>query len=465
MRIFTAFSAIVAVSGLAASSQAASVASAIFAEAGPRSVVPGLAANSFTAFDRPYRSLNGDWWVITAIINTGSTATDEVVIVGTGTTGTVVAQEGVTLVNGTVIRSGSIDQRASVNNSGAYVFAGNVSTGPLATNIADAAIRGDQVASPSVAFRSFDAIPSLTDIGWGTSISSLNIDNAGRIGARSSLFRGINGQPNPATSVDSGLFRTSGATLDAREGDAATMPVGVSDLWQNFDSDDFTVDAAGNNWVAVGDTNAASNDDIVVYNNTVVIQEGVDSTGLGAPVGAGGVFEASILPDGRWWARGGNTDLNDWVILGTDEQNKTVIATTDQSITAGSSETWDDGPFIQTFFAFTADNDGNYVIGGTTNSSDVNANAVLVYNGLLELIREGDQIDLDGNGVLDDDAFISAFNNDDLFLADDLLYFTGDIVNAGGTSLGQAYLRLRVPAPSALVLLALGGVVGLRRRR
>ena len=52
-------------------------------------------------------------------------------------------------------------------------------------------------------------------------------------------------------------------------------------------------------------------------------------------------------------------------------------------------------------------------------------------------------VDLNGNGLADDDAFIAVFNNDDLFLTDDLqLYFTADLRNGKATVIGQALLHI-----------------------
>jgi hypothetical protein len=61
------------------------------------------------------------------------------------------------------------------------------------------------------------------------------------------------------------------------------------------------------------------------------------------------------------------------------------------------------------------------------------------------IIREGDPIDLDGNGEFDDDVFIgrgdntlSAFAPNDIFLGDDLvLFFTAPLRNAAGEDLGS----------------------------
>ena len=73
-------------------------------------------------------------------------------------------------------------------------------------------------------------------------------------------------------------------------------------------------------------------------------------------------------------------------------------------------------------------------------------------------MREGDPVDLDGNGEFDDDAFIgrgnaalSAFHPDDIFLSDDgMLYFFASLRNAAGEDLGSfgtggdAFLRLQL---------------------
>jgi hypothetical protein len=92
-------------------------------------------------------------------------------------------------------------------------------------------------------------------------------------------------------------------------------------------------------------------------------------------------------------------------------------------------------------------------------------NAVLVLNGTTEVLREGDPVDVNGNGLFDDDAFLSVFNNDDSFLTDDLkYYFNADLRNGAGTSIGQAFLVAQVPEPSSLALFALAAGLLLRRR-
>ncbi len=110
---------------------------------------------------------------------------------------------------------------------------------------------------------------------------------------------------------------------------------------------------------------------------------------------------------------------------------------------------------------------GGFIYGATTDNPDPLANAVIVYNNLSVILSQGDAVDVDGNGLLDDDAFIDVFNNDDGFLTDDqTFYFTADLVDGLGNDLGQAFLTVQVPEPMTSVLLLTGGLVvfGLRRR-
>jgi len=102
------------------------------------------------------------------------------------------------------------------------------------------------------------------------------------------------------------------------------------------------------------------------------------------------------------------------------------------------------------------------VLVGTTDNADPAADNIVVLNGTTVVMREGDPVDLDGNGVFDDDAFIGrgvntnpAFNPNTWYLTDDLvLYGIVMLRNAAGEDLTT------VPAfgtPQAFVRISLGG--------
>jgi hypothetical protein len=109
-----------------------------------------------------------------------------------------------------------------------------------------------------------------------------------------------------------------------------------------------------------------------------------------------------------------------------------------------STELWTDGPSplpTDTFFAVASNQVGDWVVMGTSNAP-VDVNGILVLNGQHVIARENDPIDLDGNGLFDDDVFLNTFGNDDVVIADDgTVYFTASLRNGAGAQIGQGFLR------------------------
>jgi hypothetical protein len=448
---------------LAASAASAQfVSSAILAGTGPKSVVPGttgvspgerfLATGSF--MDRVYRSSNGNHWIITARTDTGVTATDEIVITGSGTAATVRAREGGSYFGGAdagrTLDSGQIDERVSINDSGDFVFTGNLS--PQSSPDDEMIIRGSAAGTLSIATREGQVTPvGLTN---GVTLTSPNIDNAGRVSYRSFV-----------SSTTAHLLRQNGTIIDASLG--AASPV-AGRTFRVLDTEGYHVDASGNNWLTFAATNGTSTDDgLLLFNGSIAMREGVTAVAGGTV----SVFnEWGMIPSGNWWARGNNgAGNNDWITRGNGAGGFTVVAQTDQPILTGSTETWDDAIFTDTFFLFASDNAGNYVVGGVTNNTDLNRDAVLVYRGAFGefvIAREGDTVDLNGDGLLNDDAFITTFNNDDAFLTDaGQFVYEANLRNAAGADIGQALLTMTIPAPSGVAVIGLLGLASLRRRR
>lgn len=415
------------------------------------SLVPGLGGARFTSFDRPYRSPNGNYWIISAITDL-PTSEDEVVLVGTGMSGSVVAREG-TVISDRTDSLGFIDQRLSINDAGDFVFATNT-TGDTA--IDEIIVRGNAMGGPlTTAVQEGDAV-MLNGGGTanlGTSVWLGDILSDGRVAHGASLS-------NPSSGGTSGLVvdRTVIAQADA---DVPGMQAGgAMESWDIFDFQDFRLSADGSNWLAQGDLNGAtSGDDVVVVNGNVAIQEGQNLGGFASPVAL--ISESYMDSAGNWMARGDNADDQDWVTF-----NGNVVAETGGAITSGASETFSDAVFASTFFFMASNNNGDYVIGGTTDNPDPLADAVLVLNGQTVLLRQGDAVDLNGDGLFNDDAYINVFNNDDGFLTDDgILYFTADLMDGAGSSLGQAFMAFQIPAPGAMSVLGLAGLAAMRRRR
>jgi hypothetical protein len=446
-----------AVAGLASIASAQSVPKVLFSNiAGhPTSNIPGSSGLVFdngtgTQFDRPHVSPNGNRFLLIASYDAGTSETDnEVVVVGTLNpfAAALVVQEGTPLPfeagsnYGTFIRT-----QASINDAGSFLISVDTTAATTAdemlvrfdalTNTWDAPQREGQPHGLTSA-----TIPSPT---WGSVNCDANILANGSIAGRASTFTGTGGSTKQLLHINGTILGETDVTTIAGQ---LVAPDQTLDAWTTVDR--FRTSADGTKWIGFGDLNGPTTTDaFMIVNGTIVAQEGAQ-----LPVVSGlpnvGVFSGDagsnlISPNGNHWVF--RTGLADGTgATSTDVVVKTgaVVARTDAPITneVGQTELFDDAIFGTTFFLNAINDNGDIVVGGVTNAADVAANAVLVLNGERVIAREGDGVDLDGNGQADEDLFISVFNNDDCFLtADRKFYFQVDLRNGAGVSAGQALL-------------------------
>lgn len=427
--------------------------------------LPGLKFDTGTAtrFQRPFRTPDGSGWALGAFIDITTTNNDEIIVRGSGASGvgaSLVVREGDATGDGAFPGElfNDITERLAIANNGDVYFSNNTS----AATTTDQAIFRASGGGFTTMVREGQATGSIPGATWGTGINSLSITSSNELAFLSSTLGGA------ATANNAGLFRNGGATVVAQKG--ITVPGSAGTAWELFDADDYSLSADGTQYIAKGDIlGDTTKDDIVVVNGNAVLFEGsvIAGSTFTSPVASGGVDEVYMAPGGDWYAQGDNADTIDWVV-----RNGAVIARTDDVVPGGlPGEQWDDAPFASTFFFMTGNSNGEYVIGGTTNNADTLNNAVLAYGtaagGLLNVIlREGDAVDVDGNGLTDDNAFISVFNNFDGFLLENgTLHFTADLRDGAGTSIGQAFLSVAVPTPGAGVIGLAGLLLAARRRR
>ncbi len=394
----------------------------------PTAAVPGHPGIEFgpgtgtTHFDRPFGSPNGNW--ILSADTTYPTTEDEVILVN----GVVVGREGTPAPwTGGAESFGLIDTKLGINDAGEWVFTTNTD-GPATSDDYVVLFSGGTF---TAAAQEGQAIPALPPATYDDLLDGAVITSGGTVGLRAD---GIDG--GPPTAQDEIL--ALGATLLAQEG--VTVPAGQlgAEPWENFDVDDLFVSADGLHWLANGDlTGATTTDDVTVVDGAVVVQEGVILPGSGFPdpVDASGIVGVWMAPNGDWFARGNNdVSEQDWVL-----RNGVVVATLGAPIFTGASEVWTDAEFADCFFFHVGNSLGNYVLGGVSDGPTA-SNGVLVLDGTVEVVREGDLVDLNGNGLPDDDAFFNTFGNDDGVLTDTgLLYFTATIKNGAGTVIGQGF--------------------------
>jgi len=423
----------------------------------PTGQVPGLPAGTFfDSFDRIYRSPDGTHWIMSASSDL-ATAQDEVIITGLvgSASGTVVVQEGVTATPAGNV--GLINRFMSINDSGQYAFATNTN-GPSTSD--EVIIKWDGANFVNVAQEGKELPSPFATEFYGSTLDSPNIYNNGDVGYRAPFTTGT---------LDSDFddFLISGSTIVAQEG--VTVPGnqagGASETWDSFDTENYFSNS-DTQYLAQGDlTGDTGSDDVVVYSGNVVVQEGnpITSGSAGGPLdNVETISEVYMDSAGNWMARGDFDSQQDWLAMNGD-----VIALTGDAVPGGlAGESYSDAIFSSTFFSMVSNNNGDFVIGATTDNPDDLADAVLVYNNQSVIARQGDPVDVDGNGLFDDDAYIDIFNNDDAFLTDDGEYwFTAELMDANGASLGQALIHFQVPAPAALALLGLAGLTGRPRRR
>lgn len=402
----------------------------------PSGMVPAGAdvpeGTAFDSFDRPFRSPDGTRWIISAS-TTLATGEDEIIIVGSGTTGMTVVREGTMFGSPTTGENvGLIESDLGITDDGSYVFATNTD-GPTGSDEVVVVWDGTEW---SAFVREGDPVPSVPTEAFGSTLNSASAVSLP--GGTVASFRATGTVGDLPSDDDDWLF--VGVTPVAQSN--VTVPLGQAgggtEPWDNFDTGDFRVSPDGAFTVVQGDLQGdTGSDDVLVVNGTVVLQEGSPIDGASLMTAVGLISEPYLLPDGAWAARGDDAEDRDWVV-----RNGEIIALRDEPITSGSAETWSDGPFSATFFFVVGNAVGDVVVGGTTSNPDANADAVLVLNGERVLARQGDAVDLDGDGTTDD-LFINVFNNDDGILTDDgQLYFTATLVDGAGVDQGQAFMVL-----------------------
>ncbi|MHC4612366.1 MAG: DUF7453 family protein [Planctomycetota bacterium] len=403
----------------------------------PTAQVPGVPGEEFRSPSAPFLTLLGSpigaHWIFKAFTDNPDSAANDVIVVGSGTTGVVVAKEGDPAPIDE-LTYGFMDSDCGINDSGQYVFGNRLSGGPTTTD--EVILKYDGV-STVAAFRESDPAPGLVDPGgagdelFGNTLNSAHILNDGTAACHADQIQNIN------STHQSALYH--GSTVVAQEGTSVGADVygGFTALSGNT----FSSSADGGSWIVEADVlPGLGTDEAVVVNGSIQIRDDDILAGdLNSPVE--GIFEVDMAGGGDWFARGDLLDDRDWVV-----HNGTVIAATGRPITPGNPELW-----ANVLMAVNGNGGGDHVVVGDTSNPDTTMNHVVVLNGQRVIARTGDPVILDG--VV---AFIDSFDAFDVFISDDLnddlvddreVYVFAGIRDESGTTIGDAFIVIRLSCP------------------
>jgi hypothetical protein len=412
--------------------------------------VPGIPGVKFSgttaAFQRPYGTKGGRW-LLKADTN-AATSADDVLLVD----GVVGLREGDqapwTLATETM---GPFEARNGITDNGGLAVKNNTSSSLNDDYVAK--FTGGVWSIVAQEAQQIGAFPA--GVTYDDTLTSVVLLDGGDVCLEADLIDGV----GITTTIDE-VFVREGATNTLFAQELVTIPssqfTGLSETVDNISFDDVWFTPDGANYVMKADlTGATTSDDVIIYNGAVVLQEGFDVPGLpGDPIASAGIDEVAMDFAGNWWARGNLVSTQDYVV-----RNGVVMAKGGDPIHTGATELWDDTTFGDLFFMHQGDSLGNYVIAGVTDNANTFTNGVLVLNNQTVVCREGDPVDLDGNGLFDDGHFINTFGNDDVLLNDNgELYFVATLrtSNAVTTSVAQVVLRVDLTSTAPVVYCTAG---------
>ncbi len=402
----------------------------------PTAVVPGardangnLVFAEFTVFEDLALRPDGGQWMVKGRSTLASTL-DAILVLGAGTSGWAFAQDGQPLQGGVPGEQYDFFDSpvpAAWDGLGNIAFScrakGGASSNAEKVIIFDGTAHVIVVQQGDAAYGLIDQPPNPSgDELFGNSINSVHLLNTGEVAFVNTPITNCHSSRYPAFFHGKNSFRQSGVSLIGGE------------VWDSFDYDDCGGTADGLHWFAKGDTENpnTSIDDILAVDDQVELREG--SPVAGSSVVMTAVFFTRMLSDGTWFCRGDDPNDNDWAV-----RTGVLMAKTGDLIAGG--EHWGN-----TLSAFNGNRVEDWLLVGNTDNPDPNSDYVMVLNGTGVVAREGDPIDLDGNGQFDDDVYINTFKANHAFLTDSrLVYFLATLRDGAGTSLGDAFLRMQLP--------------------
>ena len=351
-------------------------------------------------------------------------------------------------------------QQTSFESFFGFSNAGNVSYSPSSTSGGTTGLDGVWLDSTPILVEE-QPVPSLPGM-----FSSFNSRPGVTAGGSPYWIGGFTDTQGGSTQNRALFFGPGATVMLIGGGSVGGVPELIKTGASNIDFD-FRFSSAGTNYITpvLVDSGSTTDDGVLVMNGNAMMAGGsIMREASPIPAGIGG------LPGENWdnFDFTGVTESGDWFITGdtagataTDEfivVNGSIIRREGDAlageILSGSIE----GAFIN------EDGDLAFIW-------DIQANTLeaLFFNDML-LLKEGDPVDWDGDGIVDPGTAITNFTGTSSMTLSDRdgsnlasLYFTADVDIGGGTILEGAF-QMTVPEPGSALLLALGAILLLRRR-
>ncbi|MCU0688153.1 MAG: hypothetical protein MUE97_00175 [Phycisphaerales bacterium] len=380
----------------------------------PKVQVPGQPGDVFTNVLNGGRFPTVGDWTFTTTTSVTPTANGNTVIRGSGLSLTRVVQSGVTEfaptqvinnIGGSVMRFlDNGDWALGNNGSQIYRSVSTVNNG-----------------APSLAFNALTPLPAFP----GATLSNGSIALVGNTPTGVAIF----------ANLVNGPVTEAGMLADATSAPAQTLATipnnqanGTTDVIGDIDTNEFRVDATGNNWLALGELAIASTGPkVLIVNNSVVLQSGQPVPGLSGATIAG-ISLPRMNSNGDWFARvtpstGGSAMIrNGQLIASTDVTSPSSL------ITPNSTDRW------TSFTDVIANHRGDWIIVGASNNADAQRRNVAVVNGQRVLLRQSDQVAPASIGAGGPARFVQAFADQRLTFANDWHAYFGVTLKDSATN-------------------------------
>ena len=405
------------------------------------SLVPGSTTRRYTAIQRPTSNPNGNYLGFNSLSSDGSSAQGYTF----GTYGSPVSFTFPLMVGGTwplntsLLATGGNRGAMGVNDSGVFALTGGQNAGGATTD--------EHVLTYTLSSNTFTLIaqegqnePNIGGI-YSSAITAPHILADGTV-----CF--MAGGQN--TTLIGALMK--GTTVLAKR--TETIPAGqltvTPQTIQRFTNDQFRVGAYDPSylyqcWLGTDTTTRTS----VIVDGTVVAQQGfalpgsVITTAVDVLPTSNAVSMSSMSSRNRHYAfRGSFAGGQDFAVYGTVGGSKSFVYEGDP-IAQDSSELWTviDGTGVNSY--------NEKVITGSTDNPDAALGNVIVFNNgyySKVVLRRGDGVDLNGNGLADDGYSFYRLNNDNwTFCDNNRLFIAGELRATGATSSVGSLLVLDLP--------------------